>query len=85
MYPCPHLTNFDALGPLYQRHWMVHASHNNARGVEAVALEKKFTLTKYRHTLEFFNDVMGLQGICVQEKVSPPHITRDSGTDTMRA
>jgi len=80
-YPCPHLTNFDALKPLYQRHWRVRASHNSARDVETVALEKKFTLTKYRHTLEFFDDVMGLQGICAQEKVSPSHITRDGGTD----
>ena len=82
-YPCPHLTSSDALGPLYQRHWRVCASYNNARDVKAVVLEKKFTLTKYRHTLEFFNNVMGLQGLCAQEKVSPSHITRDSGTDTM--
>ncbi|KAF9784957.1 hypothetical protein BJ322DRAFT_798049 [Thelephora terrestris] len=70
-YPCPHLTNFDALKPLYQRHWKVCASYNNAREVKTEALEKKFTLTKYRHTLEFFNDVMGLQGICAQEKHHP--------------
>ena len=81
-YPCPHLTDSDALGPLYQRHWRVRASHNNARDVKTVALEKKFTLTKYRHTLEFFNDVMGLQGICAQEKVSPAHTTGDHRTDT---
>ena len=81
-YPCPHLTDFDALKPLYRRHWKVCASYNNARETRTVALEKKFTLTKYRHTLEFFNDVMGLQGICAQEKVSPSLITRDSGTDT---
>jgi len=81
-YPCPHLTNFDVLKPLYQRHWRVCASYNNARDVETVALEKKFTLTKYRHTLEFFNDVMSLQGICAQEKVNPSHITGDGGTDT---
>ena len=47
-----------------------------------MALEKKFTLTKYRHTLEFFNDVMGLQGICAQEKVNITHVTGDGGTDT---
>jgi len=70
-YPCPHLTNFDALKPLYQRHWQVCASYNNARDSKVVALEKKFTLTKYRHTLEFFDDVMGLHGICAQEKVRP--------------
>jgi len=80
-YPCPHLTDFDALGPLHQRHWRVRASRNNARDVKAVALEKKFTLTKYRHTLEFFNNVMGLQGTCAQEKVSSSHITGESGTD----
>jgi len=80
-YPCPHLTDFDASGPLYKRHWRVRASHNNARDVKTVALEKKFTLTKYRHTLEFFNYVMGLQGVCAQEKVSPSHITRDNGID----
>ena len=74
-YPCPHLTDFDALKPLYQRHWKVCASYNNARDVKTVALEKKYTLTKYRHTLEFFNDVMGLQGICTKEKVSHSHIT----------
>ena len=76
-YPCPHLTDFDGLEPLYKRNWRVCASHNNARDVKTVALEKKFTLTKYRHTLEFFNDVMGLQGICAQEKVSPSRITGD--------
>ncbi|KAF9644029.1 hypothetical protein BDM02DRAFT_1242909 [Thelephora ganbajun] len=70
-YPCPHLTNFVALNPLYQRHWRVCASYNNVRDVKTVALEKKFTLTKYRHTLEFFNDVMGLQGICAKEKHHP--------------
>ena len=80
-YPCPHLTDFDVLKPLYQHHWRVYASRNNARDVEMVALEKKFTLTKYRHTLEFFNEVMGLQGICAREKVNPSHTTRDSGTD----
>ena len=68
-YPCPHLTHFDALKPLYERHWRVCASYNNARDAKVVALEKKFTLAKYRHTLEFFDDVMGLQGICAQEKV----------------
>lgn len=73
-YPCPHLTDFDALKPLYGRHWRVCASYNNARDVKTVALEKKFTLTKYRHTLEFFNDIMDLQGICAQEKVYPSHI-----------
>ena len=82
-YPCPHLKNFYALKPLYQRHWKVWASYNNARDEKTVALEKKFTLTKYRHTLEFFNDVMGLQGVCAQEKVDPFHITRGSGTNTM--
>ena len=74
-YPCPHLTNFDALKPLYQRHWKVCASYNNARDAKTVALEKKFTLTKYRHTLEFFNDVMGLEGICAREKVNIFHTT----------
>lgn len=82
-YPCPHLTNFEALKPLYQRHWKVCTSYNNARDAKAVALEKKFMLTKYRHTLEFFNDVMDLQGVCAQEKVNPFHITRGSRTDTM--
>lgn len=81
-YPCPHLTNFDALKPLYQRHWKVCASNNNARDAKTVALEKKFTLAKYRHTLEFFSNVMGLQGICAQEKVNPTHITGGGGTDT---
>lgn len=81
-YPCPHLTDFDALKPLYQRHWRVYASYNNARDVKTVALEKKFILTKYRHTLEFFDDIMGLQGICAQEKVYPSHIMTDSATDT---
>ena len=76
-YPCPHLTSFDALKPLYQRHWKVCASYNNARDVKTVGLEKKFTLAKYRHTLEFFDDVMGLQGLCAQEKVNPTHISRD--------
>lgn len=82
-YPCPHLTNSNALKPLYERHWRIHASYNNARDAKTVALEKKFTLTKYRHTLELFNDVMGLQGICAQEKVYPSRITRDSVTNTM--
>jgi hypothetical protein len=81
-YPCPHLTNFDALKSLYQRHWKVCTSYNNARDAKTVALEKKFMLTKYRHTLEFFNDVMGLQGICAQEKVNPLHNTGGSGTNT---
>lgn len=80
-YPCPHLTNFDALKPLYQRRWKVCASYNNARDVETVALEKMFVFTKHRHALKFFDDVMGLEGICAQEKVSPPHMTTDSGTD----
>jgi len=70
-YPCPHLTDFDALNLLYQRHWRICASYNNARGVKIVALEKKFTLTKYHHTVKFFNDVMGFRGICTQEKVNP--------------
>lgn len=82
-YPCPHLTNFDALKSLYQRHWKVYASYNNARGVRTVALEKKFTLIKYRHTLEFFNDVMGLEGICAQEKVNPSHTARGLGTNAV--
>lgn len=82
-YPCPHLANFDALKPLYQRHWKVCASYNNARDVRTIALEKKFTLTKYRHTLEFFNDVMDLQGICAQEKVNPSYDTSGSRTDIM--
>ena len=81
-YPCPHLTDFDALKPLYERHWRVCASYNNARNVKTVALEKKFTLTKYRHTLEFFNDIMGRSGICAQEKVNPSCITRGSVADT---
>ena len=80
-YPCPHLTNSYALKPLYERHWRICASYNNARDMKTVALEKKYTLTKYRHTLEFFNDVMGLQGICAQEKVNLSCIARDSGTD----
>jgi hypothetical protein len=82
-YPCPHLANFDALKPLYQRHWKVCTSHNNARGAKTVALEKKFTLAKYRHTLKFFNDVMGLQGICAREKVNPFYTTRGGRTNTM--
>ena len=82
-YPCPHLTNFDALKPLYRRHWKVCASYNNAQSAKTVALEKKFTLTKYRETLEFFNDVMGLRGICAQEKVNPFHIIGGSGTNAM--
>ena len=82
-YPCPHLTNSDALEPLYQRNWRIRASYNNARDAKTVALEKKFTLTKYRHALELFNDVMGLQGVCAQEKVSPFLTARDSGIDTM--
>jgi hypothetical protein len=81
-YPCPHLTDFDALKPLYRRHWKVCASYNNARETKTVALEKSFTLTKYRHTLEFFNDVMGLQGICAQERVSPSPIARGNETNT---
>ena len=81
-YPCPHLTESSALKPLYERHWRVCGSYNNARDTKTVALEKKFTLTKYRHTLEFFNDVMGLEGICAQEKVYPPCITRISITNT---
>ena len=81
-YPCPHLTEFNTLRPLYERHWRVCASYNNARDTKTVALEKKFTLTKYRHTLEFFNDVMGLEGICAQEKVYPSRITRISITNT---
>lgn len=80
-YPCPHLISFDALKPLYERHWRVCASYNNARGAKTVALEKRFTLTKYRHTLEFFNNVMGLQGICAQEKVYPSHIIGGGVTD----
>ena len=83
-YPCPHLTNFDALKPLYQRHWQVCTSYNHARDSKVVALEKKFTLTKYRHTLEFFDDVMGLHGICAQEKVCPSRITGDGVTDSIR-
>ena len=81
-HPCPHLTEFSALRPLYERHWRVGASYNNARDTRTVALEKKFTLKKYRHTLEFFNDVMGLEGICAQEKVYPSRITRISITNT---
>jgi len=80
-YPCPHLTDFDALKPLYERHWRVCTSCNNARDVKTVALEKKFILTKYRHTLEFFDDIMGLQGICAQEKVRPSRTTTDNVTD----
>lgn len=80
-YPCPHLTEFSAVRPLYERHWRVCASCNNARDTKTVALEKKFTLKKYRHTLEFFNDVMGLEGICAQEKVYPSRITRNRVTN----
>lgn len=68
-YPCPHLSDFDVLKPLYQRNWKVCTSYNNASDVKKVALEKKFMLKKYQPTLEFFNEVMGLQGICAQEKV----------------
>ena len=53
-YPCPRLADFGMLKPLYRRHWKVCASHNNARETRTEALERKFTLTKYRHTLEFF-------------------------------
>lgn len=80
-YPCPHLANFDALKPLYQRHWKICTSYNHARDAKTVALEKKFVLTKYRHTLEFFNDVMGLHGTCAQEKVGPFRIMGGSGTN----
>ena len=86
VYTAPILvTSFDEFRrgrPLYQRHWRVRASLNNARGAKTVSSEKESTLTKYQPTPEFFNDVISLQGICAQEKVSSSHITGDRGTDT---
>lgn len=80
-YPCPHLKNLSPLEPLFFRRWTICKIITHRRMVQG--LKKTFILERYRDSIGFFNDVMGLPGICAQEKVNPFHVMEGSGTNTM--